>query len=246
MSSRLLTCLFAATALLSVGCDDSTGPDDDEAANVRIVNASSVVGELDVEVNGNVQTGASDVQFLNAGAQCVRVDADDPQLTLDQTGGTVTLPTTQTFSFTEGGRNTVIVSGTNATNLRITTIDDPLTDRPDAGRARIRVVNARTITTPVDVHVTPWNAAIGTVTEDVVSAHATTATSTNVVSEWVDVPAGGAIQVRVANAGATTTSIDIVNLVPRSGEEWTVVALDPVGGGTTGLRWILSPSCSEP
>jgi hypothetical protein len=246
MSSRLLTCLFAATALLSVGCDDSTGPDDDEAANVRIVNASSVVGDLDVAVNGDVQAGASDVTFLNAGAQCVRVDADNPQLTLQQTGGTVTLPATQAFSFTEGGRNTVIVSGTTATNLRITTIDDPLTNRPDAGRARIRVVNARTITTLVDVEVTPWNQTSGTLDEDVVSAHATTATSANVVSDWVDVPAGGAVAVRVANAGSTTTSIDILNFVPRSGEEWTIVALDPAAGGTTGLRWILSPACGEP
>jgi hypothetical protein len=248
MSSRLLTCLFAATALLSVGCDDSTGLDDDEAATVRVVNASSVVGDLDVALNGNVQPGASDVAFLNAGGQCVRVDADDPQFELEQTGGTVTLPNTN-FTFTEGGRNTVIVSGTSAANLRVTTIEDEITDDLAAGEARIRVVNARTVTTPIDVTITPWNATSGTFDEDVISAHATNATSTNVASGWVEVPANGTVQVRVTNAVATGTGtgsvVDIVNIIPRPGEELTIVAVDPAAGNT-GLRWIVSPACGRP
>src|SRR5688572_1632602 len=135
MSSRLLTCLFAATALLSIGCDDSTGPDDDEAANVRIVNASPATGELDVLVNGNIQDNASDVGFLGASEQCVRVNADDPELTFQQTGGSVTIPATS-FAFDDGGRNTVVVAGTSSANLRVITISDLLTPALDAGEAR--------------------------------------------------------------------------------------------------------------
>lgn len=247
MSSRWLTCLFAATALLTVGCDDATGLDDDEAATVRVVNASSVVGTLDVAVSGNTQTGASNVGFLSAGEQCVRVDADDPEFELEQSGGTVTLPATN-FSFTPGGRNTVIVSGTSATNLRVTTIEDEITDDLEADEARIRVVNARTITTPVDVTITPWNQTSGVLDEDIISAHASTATSTNVASDWVVVPANGPVQVRVTNTATTGTgtTVDIVSIIPRPGEELTIVALDPQGGGATGLRWILAPACGRP
>ena len=98
MPSRLLTCLFAATALFTAGCDDSSGLDDDEAANVRIVNASPAVGELDVLVNDDEDTDASSITYPSASSQCVRVDADDPNLTFEQTGGTVTIPA-QSFSF---------------------------------------------------------------------------------------------------------------------------------------------------
>src|SRR5918997_6588739 len=51
MSSRLLTCLFAASTLFTVACDDSSGLPSGQAANVRIVNASSVAGDVDVLVN---------------------------------------------------------------------------------------------------------------------------------------------------------------------------------------------------
>jgi len=237
MSSRLLTCLFAATALLAVGCDDSTGLDDDEAANVRIVNASSVVGTLDVAVNGNTQTGASNVAFLNAGQQCVRVDADDPEFELEQSGGSVTLPAGTNFSFTPGGRNTVIVSGTSATNLRVTTVSDPLTPDLQPGRARLRVFNATTRTTAMDAIVTPWSQTTGTV-------YAGLNTSTNPVSTWFDVPAGGTVQVRMTNTG-TQTNVDIINLVMTEGQELTLVAVDPAAGAS-GLRWIVTPACSRP
>lgn len=236
MSSRLLTCLFAATALLSTACDDSTGIDDDEAANVRIVNASPVVGELDVLVNGNVQTNASDVVFPGRGRQCVRVDADTPQLTIQQTGGTVTLPTTN-FAFDPGGRNTVIVSGTNATNLRATTLSDPLQPPLGSGEARIRVFNGRAITTGVDVYITPWNQPLGT-------PAGTLNTTTNLVTSWVEVPADVEVAVRVTPPNNPTAPIDIINLIPQEGDELIVVVIDPVTGGD--LDWILSPACSAP
>jgi Domain of unknown function (DUF4397) len=237
MSSRLLTCLFAGTALLSAACDDSTGISANQAANVRIVNASPAVGTLGVAVNGNTQANASNVGFLAAGDQCVRVNATNPQLTVQQTGGTVTLPTNTAFTFDQGGRNTVVVSGTSATNLRVTTVSDPVTPALQAGRARLRVFNATTRATAMDVVVTPWNATSGTV-------FANLNTSTNPVSTWFDVPAGGTVQVRLNNTG-TQTTVDIINFVPTQGQELTLVAVDPASG-STGLRWIVSPACNAP
>ena len=236
MSSRSLTCLIAATALLSAGCDDSTGLSSSQAANVRLVNASPVVGTLGVAVDGNTQTDASNVAFLGAGQRCVRVDASDPDLTLEQSGGTVTLPAT-TFTFDEGGRNTIIVSGTTASNLRVTTISDPLTPELQTGRARLRVFNATTRTTAMDAIVTPWNQTSGTV-------YTGLNTSTNPVSTWFDVPANGTIQVRMTNTG-TQTNVDIINLVLTEGQELTLVAVDPATG-STGLRWVVTPPCSRP
>jgi hypothetical protein len=235
MSSRLLTCLFAATALLTVGCDDSSGLDDDEAANVRIVNASPGVGELDVLINDEVDTDASGITFPGASSQCVRVDADDSELSFQQTGGTVPIPA-QTFAFDEGGRNTVVIAGTSAANLRVVTFSDALTPDLDAGEARIRVINGRA-TTNMGVTITPWNQTPGT--PQVINT--TTAQATG----WIIVPAGQMVAIRT-----TTTPggafIDALNILPQEGQELIVVAGDPVTGTTAPLQWIVTEACSRP
>jgi hypothetical protein len=228
MSSRLLTCLFAATALFTVGCDDSSGLDDDEA-NVRIVNASSVAGDLDVLVNGNAQTNAADISFLNSSNQCVRVDSDSPGLTFQQTGGTAVLPT-QSFTFDNGGRNTLVVAG-SGTGLRYITLSDATTPELQPGRARIRVVNARAATS-MGVTVTPWNQTAGT--PQVINTTDTPATN------WVDVPAAQTVAIRMTTtAGAV---IDVLNIVPTDGQELIVVATDPATG-TAPLRWAVTSAC---
>jgi len=236
MSSRLLSCALVATTLFTAACDDSSGLSSGEAANVRIINASPVVGTLGASVNGTARTDASNIAFLNASSQCVRVDADNPGLTLTQSGQTVALPATN-FAFDQGGRNTVVISGTSATNLRVTTVSDPLTPDLQAGRARLRVFNATTRATAMDVIVTPWNQTTGTV-------YAGLNTSTNPVSTWFDVPANGTVQVRLTNTG-TQTNVDIINLVPTEGQELTLVAVDPAAGAT-GLRWVVTTPCSRP
>ena len=232
MSSRLLSCIFAATALFTVGCDDSSGLSSGEAANVRVVNASSVAGDLDVLVNEQAQANASDIAFLNSSARCVRVDASDPTLTLQQTGGTTILPA-QSFTFDEGGRNTLVVAGSGA-GLRYINISDPLTPELQSGRARIRVVNARS-TTGMGVTVTPWNQTAGT--PQIINTTDAQATG------WVDVPANQSVAIRMTTTGGTF--IDVLNIVPTEGQELIVVATDPATG-TAPLRWVVTQSCSRP
>jgi hypothetical protein len=236
MSSRLLSCLFAATALLSVGCDDSTGPSDNEAANVRIVNASPAVGEVDVLVNGNVQTDASDLVFRGTSRQCVRVDADTPGLTFQQTGGTAQIPA-QTFAFDNGGRNTVVIAGTSAGNLRVVTISDPLTPDLDANEARIRVVNGRA-TTSMNVTITPWDTPPGTPQTITATSTATAATG------WVEVPAGEPVAVDLNST--TGADIDVLNVFPNAGQEWIIVVADTPAGQTGPVQWIVTTACSRP
>jgi hypothetical protein len=237
MSSRLLTCLFAATAFVWVGCDDSTGLDDDEAANVRIINASPAVGELDVLVNGNVQTNASDIAFRAASAQCVRVDADNPGLTFQQTGGAVSIPAT-TFTFDNGGRNTVVVAGTTATNLRVVTFSEAPTTELEPNEARIRVVNGRA-TTAMNVTVTPWDETPGT--PQTISASTNQGTA---ATAWVDVPAGEPVAVRLTTT--TGAFIDALNLFPNPGQEFIVVAAESAAGQTAPVQWIVTQACARP
>jgi hypothetical protein len=237
MSSRWLTCLFAATALFSVACDDSTGLGASQAANVRVVHASTTATTpttpIDIAVNGQVATNNAGIVFLGT-SECVRVDADTPDLAIRVAGQTTVLATPGPF--TAGGRNTVILSGPAAT-LRVNVIDDPLTPPLQSGRARIRVFNARTSGAAMDVVLTPWNRPAEAPPPAVGVAQATAST-------WLEVPAGGMVAVRLNNTG-TQTQVALINVGVTSGEEMTLVAVDPPSG-TTELRWIIISPCPAP
>jgi hypothetical protein len=234
MTSRWLTCLFAATALFSVACDDSTGLSDSEAANVRVVNASiagaTTATPIDVAVNGQVATNNAGIAY-GASSECVRVDADSPDLEVRVAGTTtaVAAPTT----FTAGGRNTVILSG-SPTSIRVTTIPDPLQPPLASGRARVRVFNGTTRATAMDITVTPFSAT-GTTQSNIAQATAT---------EWFDIPAGAAA-IRLRNTGTTTPDLAILNIGASSGQEQTWIVIDPET--TNGpLRWVFTTPCGAP
>lgn len=240
MSSRLLSCLFAATALLTVGCDDSNGLDDDEAANVRIINASPATGTVDVLVNGTEQENSSGLVYRGASQQCVRVDAANPGLTFQQTGATATIPG-QTFTFDQGGRNTVVITGTTGTNLRVTTISDALTPELGQGSARIRVVNGRAATN-MNVTVAPWNATTQPAAQTITAPANVSGTAT-AYTGWTVVPAGEPVAITASTTAGTV--IDVLNVAPTDGQELIVVAGDPASG-TAPLRWILTSACGRP
>jgi hypothetical protein len=235
MSSRLLTSLFAVTALFSVGCDDSTGLSASQAANVRVVHASAtpttVTAPVDVAVGGQVATNNAGIEFGNA-SECVRVDADTPNLAIRAAGTATVLATPGPF--TAGGRNTVVLSGPAAT-LRVNGIDDPLTPPLQSGRARIRVFNGRTLGPAMDVTVTPVNQPA--------SAQSATNVGQTTATAWLEIPAGAAA-VRLRNAG-TTTDVDFLNVLATSGQELTLVAVDPATG-TADIRWVFTTPCPAP
>jgi uncharacterized protein DUF4397 len=237
MSPRLLTCLFAATALFSVACDDSTGLSASRAANVRVVHASTTATTattpIDVAVNGQVATNNAGITFGST-SECVRVDAATPDLAIRVASTTTVLATPGPF--TAGGRNSVILSGPAAT-LRVTVIDDPLTPELQSGRARIRVFNGRTLGAAMDVVVTPWNAPADAPPPAVGVAQAA-------ASAWLEVPAGGVVAVRLNNTG-TQTQVALINVAVTSRQELTLVAVDPASG-TTELRWVVTSPCPAP
>jgi Domain of unknown function (DUF4397) len=231
MSSRLLSCLFAASALLSVGCDDSTGLSDSEAANVRVVHASTAAGvptgPIDVSVDGEVDPDNADIEFA-AASECIRVDADSPDLVVQLPTGTgISGPT----SFPAGGRSTLIVSGPVG-NLRVTAVEDPFVPL-QSGNARVRIFNGRTSGVAMDVTATPFNNP-GAAQSDVGVAQAEAST-------WLEVPAGAAA-LSLRNTG-TQTEVAQLNVALVAGQEMTLIAVDPA---TTGgpLRWVVTSPCT--
>jgi hypothetical protein len=234
MSPRLLTSLFAATALFSVACDDSTGLSASEAANVRVVHASTTASTattpVDVAVNGQVATDNAGIAYGSA-SECVRVDADTPDLAIRTEGTTTVLATPGPF--TAGGRNTVILSGTAP--LRVTVIDDPLTPPLPSGNARVRVFNGRTLGSAVDVTVTPFN--------DPAAAQSDANIAQAAATDFLPIPAGAAA-VRLRNAG-TMTDIALINIAVTAGQEMTLVAVDPATGSTN-IRWVITSPCTAP
>jgi len=234
MSSRWLTCLFAATALLSVACDDSTGLSDSEAANVRVVHASiagaTTATPIDVAVNGQVAADNAGIAFGGA-SQCLRVDAASPDLEV-RVAGTSTVVAAPT-TLTAGGRNTVILSG-SPTSIRVTTIPDPLQPPLASGRARVRVFNGTTRATAMDIAVTPFSGT-GTTQSNIAQGTPT---------DWFDIPAGGAA-IRLRNAGVTTSDLAILNIGATSGQEQTWIVVDPETTGGA-LRWVFTTPCGAP
>lgn len=232
MSPRVLTSLFAATALFTTGCDDSTGLSDSQAANVRVVNASiagtTMAPPVDVAVNGQVAADNAGIEYSQS-SQCVRVDADSPDLEirLAGTGTVVAAPAT----FTAGGRNTVILSGSPA-SVRVTPIDDPATSPLQPGRARVRVFNGTTSATALDITVAPFSGTAETQT-NIAQGTATT---------WFDIPAGAAA-IRLRNTGPNNPDIAILNIGVTAGQEvtWIVVDRETASGP---LRWIVTAPCA--
>jgi Domain of unknown function (DUF4397) len=232
MSSRLLTCLLAATALVSISCDDSTGLDDDQAANVRVMHASiagtSMASAVDVAVNGQVGAGNAGIGY-GSSSECVRVDADSPDLEV-RVAGTSTVVAAPA-SFTAGGRSTVILSG-SPTSIRVTTIDDAATAPLQPGRARVRVFNGTTRATAMDITVTPFSGT-GQTQTNIAQGTATT---------WYDIPAGAAA-IRLRNTGTTSPDLALLNIGVTAGQEVTWIVVDPET--TTGpLRWVFTTPCA--
>lgn len=128
-------------------------------------------------------------------------------------------PVVQTFvTVSSGGADTVAVFGKNA-DLKTKVIDDSLT-LPRTGKARVRVVQASTASTPVTVTAAPST----TIVSDA---------STTTVSPYTDVTAGSW---KLTATSGTKTTTETVAL--KAGQIASVLVLDDASGGIT-LRRVL-------
>ena len=217
MKLKLLTLLFAATAL-TAACsdDDNTAPDGE--ARVRVVHASPDAPDVDVLVDDAEVLG--DVPYLTA-SDYLDVPAGDHNLKVNAAGSPTTVIDAD-VSLADGTDYTVIASGLVAAIEPIVLEDD--NSQPAAGTARVRAIHGAPSAPAVDIYVT----APG------VDLEAETPALDNVefgdVADYIDAPVGD-YQVRVTPAGTKTVVIDSGTLTLESGQVRTAIAVDAAGGG---------------
>ena len=227
---HLLVAVAAAVALLQA-CDEATGLSGNEVS-VRVAHASPSTPTFDVLLNGRPSVPNSTLDFGES-TGCFRVDATNPGLTFRQSATGAAILGPESFNLVPRGRHIVVVWGPSA-NLHFTALTD-LPDAPplDPGRARVRVFNGTSIAGRLYVYATPLNVAQPqqALVDSVVPGGYT---------RYVNMPAG-AVQLQV-NQGATGNVLDGLNVVVPSGQELSVMAVDPAPGGA-GLRWALAEMC---
>ncbi len=217
MKLKLLSLLFAASAL-TAACsdDDNTGPDGD--ARLRVVHASPDAPDVDVlvddaEVLGDVPyLAASDYLDVPAGDRNVKVNA----------AGTTTTVIDADVTLADGADYTVIASGLLAAIEPIVLEDD--NTAPAAGNVKVRAIHGAPSAPAVDIYVTAPGADLEAETA------ALSAVEFGDIAEYIEAPAGD-YQVRVTPAGSKTVVIDSGTLTLVSGQIRTAIAVDATGGG---------------
>jgi hypothetical protein len=216
MKLKLLSLLFAASALTAACSDDNTSPTAE--ARVRVVHASPDAPEVDVlvddaEVLGDVPyLTASDYLGVPAGGRNVKVNA----------AGSTTTVIDADVSLVDGTDYTVIASGLLAAIEPIVLEDD--NSAPAAGNVKVRAIHGAPSAPAVDIYVTAPGADLAAETP------ALSNVEFGVVADYIEAPAGD-YQVRVTPTGTKTVVIDSGVLTLASGQVRTAIAVDATGGG---------------
>ena len=210
------TALVLAALVFTAACDDD---DDDDGtgptgqAQVRVVNATPDNATVSV-LNGNT-TLANSLAF-GTNAACVTVPAGSQTLTFRS--GTTTLATTTATNFANGGRYTVVLSGSGATPTA-TVYTDTYT-APTAGNNVLRFIN--TTSTAGDVYLTTAEGEVtGTATVPNLGA--------NAEANYASYPATD-VRARLFDAGTTTTArgdVTIPALTNGAANAGTVIFTTP-------------------
>ena len=196
-------------------------------ATLGLVNATS--STLNLVQNGTVLANGGSIAFGNA-SSCTSVAASNPLLTVTEGSSTTALPGFAP-SLTAGTSYMVVAypGANNATQFA--TLSNAFA--PASGQAGLRIFNATSNTTALDVYLTALNAVLGTATTANVAAGAS--------SSFVSVPAGSS-QIRVTGTGSQTVLLDLGAQSLLAGKNMTLVIAPPATGTTT-LRAFLVPGC---
>src|SRR5512146_388539 len=173
-------------------------------AQVRLANATNTA--LDLLQGTTALGGSSNIASL-ASSACSSVNATTPNLAVVNTGTTTPLPGLAP-TFTVGNRY-VLIAWPNASNVTTFNVLNN-TFTPTSGQSGLRVFNATTGATGLDVYVTAPAAPLGTATfANAVSGAATA---------FLSVPAG-ASEIRVFGTGPTTpVVVDLSSVNLTAGE----------------------------
>ena len=192
-------------------------------ATVRFVNATGT--SLDIAENGLVASGNGNVAF-GGSTSCFVVDSDNPALSVRNAGSSTSLSGLITNFVDEGNYTIVAYPGTGGTT-QFAVMPNAFT--PASGQAGLRIFNAAGGTFDV------YNAASGAsfVTPSVTNV------SSGTVSNWFSVAPGTNAQLRLSNAGTTTSALTLNNLTWTAGQNQTLVVAPPATGSTTLLTFLV-------
>ena len=218
MKLKLLTLLFAASAL-TAACsddDDNTGPDNQ--ARLRVVHASPDAPDVDVLLDDSEVL--SDVPYL-ASSDYLDVTSGDHNVKVNA-AGTATTVIDADVTLSDGVDYTVIAAGLLASIEPLVLTDD--NTPPGSGNVKVRAVHGAPSAPSVDIYVTAPGADLEA------EVPGLSGVEFGDVSAYIEAPAG-TYQVRVTPTGSKTVVIDSGPITLSSGQVRTVVAVDATGGG---------------
>lgn len=221
MQYRTLVAAALATSAALAACGDSssTGPNTNNNATVRFVNATST--SLDIASNGAVATGNGALAY-GTWSNCMAVDATSSNLAVRQTGTSTALGGF-TPSFQAGGNYTVVAYPGAGGTTQFTTVSNAFT--PTSGQGGLRVVNAAGAGTSYDVYVGAPGAALGSPQANNLSFGSG--------SSYFNVTTSTAQQIRITNAGSQTVTLDVGNRTFVTGQNATLIIAPPAAGSNT-------------
>lgn len=208
--------LLAGSTLALLACG---GGEDRSKAQVRLVNASVDHGALDL-YDGEGRALRTGVAF-GGDAAYAEVDPEDADLDVTRTGSSTALASTAP-ALAEGDRYS-LVAYSNGSSLATALIDDNVS-APDAGEARLRVLNAAPDAGDLDVYLTSADADLADAEplQAGAAAGSLTALVTTDAATW---------RLRITAAGdRDDLRLDLPSVALASGQVVTLV-LTPGAGG---------------
>jgi len=228
MHNRKLAAATLLSMLAFAACDDIEGLGDlntGSTAQVRFVNVSG--NSLSFAQNGTIGTGMGNLVF-GTSTTCTAVNTASPSLSVIANGETIPL-SGLTSDLASNSSYAIIAYPTAGGNTSYAIL--PTTYSAAAGRAGLRIFNATT--TPFDVYTAAASGAF------------TTASATGVISgtssNFFDVSAGTS-QIRLNNAGTTTSALTLSNQNFNAGQN-SILIVAPPATGTTALRTFVVSGC---
>jgi hypothetical protein len=206
-----------AAALAASACGDTTGPDLQLDASVRVLHAAPETPQLEVVLAGESRTRLDYAEVSDR----ITVASGERRLQLLVEGETEALIDLDTL-FDAGTQYTVLAAGRAGEIQPIVLADDPAP--ADTGETRIRVVHAAPTAGIVDIYISEPGSPIET-ESPVLSSVAFGDASEYMVLE------SRTYQVRVTTAGGGELQIDLPLLVLSSLRVLTIVVMDTMGSG---------------
>ncbi|BAL95170.1 DUF4397 domain-containing protein [Rubrivivax gelatinosus] len=215
---RGLFALFAASALVLSACGG--GGSSSGSAQLRVLNASSDVDSVDVDVDGTTEFSAVAADAVTG---YTKLDADTYTLKVRANGATSTL-VTGSYTLAKSKHYTGVVWGRSGALKFVTLPEDSDTDDIDDGYGQLRVYNATTDAGSFDVYLTQEDA-------DLADASAlASSVSSATLGSYKDVGIG-TYRLRVTTAGdSDDVRLDVSGITINEHEYSTLIITAGTGG----------------